>query len=155
MIQLCSVIMKCLIIIIILITIVFLCTNGAAAVGVHIIPKYSDVIFCPSQPYTTLDDLLLNNSLSNISNVEFKLLPGLYSVTSNIVMQHVHNVSFVGVVNKSMSVVLKCFYRASLQVICSYNVTISLLLFEQCGGYGNWLLPISVKCPVDNYLIVT
>ena len=25
------------------------------------------------------------------------------------------------------------------------------MLFEQCGGYSNWLLPISVKCPVDDY----
>ena len=137
--------------IIILIAFSVLCTNTPVAVRTYIVSECSDVIFCPSQPCTTLDDLLLNNSLSNISNVEFKLLSGVYNVTSNILIQHVHNVSFIGVVDKSISVVLKCFYRASFHVIYSYNVTISHLLFEQCGGYDEWLLPISIKCPIDDY----
>jgi len=94
---------------------------------------------CPSQPCTTLDDLLLNNSLSNISNVEFKLLPGVYHVTSNIVIQHVHNVSFGGVVNESVDeqqVIIAC-HKASLILSHSCSVTIAS---QHCGSKVDWEL---------------
>ena len=124
-----------------------------AALTIHVVPDHPNIINCPSQPCTTLDDLLPNNSLSNISNVEFKLLPRVYNVTSTIKIECVHNVSLIGVVYKSMSIVLKCFYRVSLQVICSYNVTISNLVFEQCGGYSNWLLSdYDTACKDDGML---
>ena len=135
--------------VLILFTITQLLWINVVSLVIHVVPDHPNIINCPSQPCTTLDDLLLNNSLSNISNVEFKLLPGVYNATSNIVIQHVHNVSFVGVVNKSVSVVLKCFYRTSLQVICSYNVTISNLILQQCGGYRNWLLSTCRECELD------
>ncbi|XP_065915481.1 uncharacterized protein [Dysidea avara] len=133
---------------IVLFTITQLWINVVALV-IHVVPDHPNIINCPSQPCTTLDNLLLNNSLSNISNVEFKLLPGVYNVTSNLVIQHVHNVSFVGVEYASMDVILKCFYRTSFQVVYSYNATISNLVFEQCGGYRNWLLSI---CPIDGFV---
>jgi len=140
--------MKCLIIT--LATIVVLWMNFAAAV--RIIPEYWDVIYCLSQPCITLDDLLLNNNLSNISNVEFMLLPGVYNVASNIVMQYVHNVSFVGVLNKPMGVILNCFYRTSLQIICSYNVTISNSIFELCGWYSYWI-PSICPVPINTFIV--
>ena len=140
-----------------LVTVVFIqLWTKIATLTISVVSDPPNIINCP-QPCTTLNDLLLNNSLSNISNVEFKLLPGVYNVTSNIVIQHVHNVSFVGVVNKSVSVVLKCFYRASLQVICSRSVTIPNLLFEQCGGYTNWLVPArtGARCQSHDALVLS
>jgi len=86
---------------------------------------------CPSQPCTTLDDLLLNNNLSNISNVEFNLLPGVYNVTSNIVLQHVYNVSFVG--SNVSNVIINCDENAFV-LAYSHNVTISNLIFQHCDG---------------------
>jgi len=143
--------MKCPIIIILIATVV-LCTNAAAIVTVYIIPEYPDVVSCPTQPCTTLDDLLLNNSLSNISNVEFKLLPGVYNVTSNIVIQHAHNVFFGGGVfdtSVSYGVVLNCFNNVSFYVLCSYNITLSNLVFDHCGGVcSKWIPP---TCPIDIY----
>ena len=119
---------------------------NVVSLDINVVPDHPNTINCPSQPCTTLDDLLLNNSLSDISNVEFKLLPGVYDVTSNIVIQRVHNVSFVGVEYASMDVMLKCFNSVSFQVISSYNVTISNLSFTQCGGYKN--LPAVGRCQI-------
>jgi len=115
------------------------------ALTIHVVPDHPNIINCPSQSCTTLDDLLLNNSLFGMSDLELKLLPGVYNVTSNIVIQYVHNVSFIGVASKPKSVVLKCFYRTFFQLISSHNVTISNLIFDQCGGYINWLLSGSLS----------
>jgi len=54
-------------------------------------------------------------------------------------------VSFVG---RSTSVVLKCFYKTSLQFLCSYNVTISNLAFDQCGGHNQWLQINCGQCQI-------
>ena len=119
----------------------------------HVIPVYSYTTYC-LQPCTTLDDLLLNNSLSNISNVEFKLLPGVYNVTSNIVIQHVHNVSFVGITNsKAPEVILKCSSGVFFVVIDSFNVTISNFILKQCHGREHSVISRS-KIPDLDLLIM-
>jgi len=91
----------------------------------------------------------MNNSLSNISNVVFKLLPGEYNVTSNIVIQHERNVSFGGAMDTSGSVVLKCFNGAFFRVICCDHVTVSNMMFDDCGGYSNWLQSFYAMCPLN------
>jgi len=112
-----------------------LCTKATAATTCYVASEHH---LCPSQPCTTLDDLILNNSLSNISNVEFKLLPGVYEVTSNIVMQHAHNVSFSG--SNISDVTINCGGNNAFVIAYSYNVTISNLIFEYCDGKINQLL---------------
>ena len=52
---------------------------------------------CPSQPCATLSQYIMTMSRMSTSNIKFLFLSGTHSLTSNITMQHVHNVTMVWV----------------------------------------------------------
>ena len=65
----------------------------------YVLPDNSTNASCPSQPCATLSQYieLYDTSRISTSNVKFLFLSGTHSLTSNIIMQRVHNVTMVGV----------------------------------------------------------
>lgn len=61
----------------------------------HVLPDNSANVSCPSQPCLTLSQYLWN--MSGMSNVKVLFLSGEHTLTSNITMNHVYNVTMIGI----------------------------------------------------------
>ena len=127
--------MKCYIVFLVAIIIkIYTCTPTGLF---YILSDNSTNDSCPSQPCTQLKLLNqhLNISGTSISNVNLLFLSGKHSLTSNIIMQHVYNVTMVGVNSGNIPpAVLSChFTKTSIGFVNSSNITIANLVFENCG----------------------
>ena len=101
----------------------------------YVLPDDSTNASCPSQPCATLSQLLLN--ISGVSNFKFLLLSGKHGLTSNVKIQHIHNVMMAGVGtihSRSPSTIFCHSAEASITFGNSSNILITNLVFKNCGG---------------------
>ena len=100
----------------------------------YVLPYYPTNVSCPSQPCITLSH---DQHLLNRSNAKFLFLSGRHRYTSTIIMQHVYNVTMVGISYDSLAppAILSDFGDPVMVFINVSNVTIANLVFENCGGY--------------------
>ena len=106
----------------------------------YVLPDNSTNVSCPSQPCLTLSQYLWN--MSGMSNVKYLFLLGEHSLTSNITMNHVHNVTMVGVDYDNLAPIIFCYSsKAVIIVTYSVNITIANLVLRNCGGIGPTVMP--------------
>ena len=107
----------------------------------YVKPDNSSNASCPSQPCATLSQYLLN--MSGMSNVKFLFLSGKHSLTSNITMQHVYNVTMVGInYDNLIPAIIFCHSaKAVVLFVSSSDITIANLVFKNCGGIGPAIMP--------------
>ena len=101
----------------------------------YILPDDSPNASCPSQACATLSQCLLNISGISLSNIQFVFLSGTHILTSNITMQHVLNITMVGIDNLTPAVIFCHSATAIIGFLNSSSVTIANLVFENCGGH--------------------
>ena len=100
----------------------------------YVLPDDSANASCLSYPCATLSQYMLN--ISGMSNVKFLFLSGKHSLTSNITMQHVSNVTLTGVSHDNL-VPATIFCHSAKAVIFfseAFNITFANLIFKNCGG---------------------
>ena len=118
----------------------------------YVLPDDSPVsdVSCPSQPCDSLSQYLLNMPVLSMSNVKFMFLSGTHSLTSNITLQHVHNVTMAGVAHyDSVLPIIFCHSTEAIMIfVNSSNITITNLLFENCRGTGPKIFDGSFDRPV-------
>ena len=82
--------------------------------------------------------------MSEMSNVKFLFLSGNHSLTHNITIQHVYNVTMIGDSYNSYSPPVIIFCNSNNMNIFfafSFNIPIAKMKFEHCGGTGPTILP--------------
>jgi len=97
----------------------------------YVVPTHN--VRCPSQPCATLNQYLqFNSTLSFVSDVEYRFLPGQHKVNSNLLIHHVNKFSLTGSA-KSLTL-LQCQYGVYISVQFSSNVTITGVAITRCGN---------------------
>ena len=102
---------------------------------VYVLPDHSTDNKCPAQPCSTLSQHLLNIGISDIT---FLLLSGTHTLNYSIAMLNAYNVTMVGVRHDNL-IPAKIFCdsnKTALIFVNSTNISVSNLIFENCGGYG-------------------
>ena len=97
----------------------------------------------------------LNQYLSSISpgmsNITFIFLSGQHNLLSNITMQHVYNVTMVGYYHNLSPAIISCHSADAVIVFINcFNITISSLIFKNCGGYGPKIDAVEAKTLYDD-----
>ena len=117
----------------------------------YVLPDNPANVSCPSQPCVTLSQYLRN--MSGMSNVKFLFLSGEHSLTSNITMNHVRNVTMIGINNDNLGPPsIFCYSpEAVITFSNSVKITISNLAFKNCGGLGPTIMPWYNPVHPDDY----
>ena len=103
----------------------------------YVSPNNSANASCPSQPCATLSQYLMNMSAISLSNVKLLFLSGRHDLITDFTMQHVHNVTMVGVNHDNLTpAVIFCYSaKAIISFHNSSSITIANLVLENCGGH--------------------
>ena len=111
----------------------YTCTSNEI---LYVLPDNLTNASCPSHPCATLNQYLLYTS--GMSNVKFLFLSGKHSLTSNITMQHVHNVTMIGMDYSTLTptVILSYSFKAVIDFVNASNIMIANLVFKSCGDIG-------------------
>ena len=128
----------------------------------YVLPDNSiDAVSCPSQPCATLSQYLLDNgTLPVVSNVEYHFLPGEHHVPANVTLQDLHNFSIIGTVSKpsplAVLVLVDCPQSYIINIIDSYNVTITNVMLKQCDHpqLTNLLITLCYSCTLENIVFM-
>ena len=136
--------------------------NSTATEILYVLPDNStDAVSCPSQPCATLSQYLsVNGTLPVVSNVEYHFLPGEHHVPANMTLQDLHNFSIIGTVSKpsplAVLVLVDCPQSYIINIIDSYNVTISNVMFEQCDHpqLTNLLITLCYSCTIEDVIFI-
>ena len=116
----------------------------------YVLPDNSSNTSCPSQPCATLNQYLSSTS-PGMSNITFIFLSGEHDLLSNITMQHVYNVTMVGYYNNLSPAIIFCHSADAVIIFINYfNITISSLVFKNCGGYGPKIDAVEAKTLYEN-----
>ena len=156
--------MKCIIIIVLILTIVEIYVSTATEI-LYVLPdKLTDATSCPSEHCATLSNYLLDNgTLPVVSNVEYHFLPGEHHVPANMILQNLHNFSIIGTVgNLSSPVVLVgCLKWYVINIIDSHFVSINNVVFKRCSiwtdgkkDFKNLGLSCCFSCKIANVTFI-
>ena len=97
--------------------------------------------------YTTNNNTYtLQHYLNNIkkyftSHTQLHFLPGQYYLNTDLIIQHVSNLSLIGSrTNEVINSVIKCTSPAGIVVVGSSNIVIANMEMKECGNlYSNYL----------------
>ena len=136
--------------------------NSAATEILYVLSDNStDAVSCPSQPCATLSQYLLDNgTLPVVSNVEYHFLPGEHHVPANMTLQNLHNFSIIGTVRKqpplTVLVLVDCPQSYIINIIDSYNVTITNVMLQQCDHpqLTNLIITLCYSCTLENVVFM-
>ena len=108
----------------------------------------------PDDHYTTNNNTYtLRHYLSNISkyftsHTQLHFLPGQYYLNSDLIIQHVSNLSLIGNrTNEVINSVIKCTSPAGIVVVGSSNIVIANIVMKECGNNYTYLMR---DYPFDN-----
>ena len=120
----------------------------------YVLPDNLSSTSCPSQPCATLNQYL--SSLSpEMSNIMFVFLSGEHNLISNITMQHVYNVTMVGYYHNLSPAIIFCHSDDAVMIFINcFNITISSLVFKNCGGYGPKIDAVEAKTLYADSLVI-
>ena len=122
----------------------------------------------PDDHYTTTNNTYtLQHYLNNInkyftSHTQLHFLPGQYYLNTDLIIQHVSNLSLIGNrTNEVINSVIKCTSPAGIVVVGSSNIVIAnIVMNECCNGYNylaentdstNLLIVNSISIAVCHY----
>ena len=98
----------------------------------------------PDDHYTTNNDTYtLQHYLNNInkyftSHTQLHFLPGQYYLNTDLIIQHVSNLSLIGNrTNEVINSVIKCTSPAGIVVVGSSNIVIANIEMNECGSDFN------------------
>ena len=117
-----------------LLCIMFVISSCTATKILYVLPDNVSDVNCPSQPCATLGQYLLDNgSLSVLSDVEYRLLPGEHHVVNNVTIEEALNFSLIGYGLPPAKLVCRSHYYVGWFLSNSYNISIRNLVFSQCS----------------------
>ena len=136
--------------------------NSAATEILYVLSDNStDAVSCPSQPCATLSQYFLDNgTLPVVSNVEYHFLPGEHHVPANMTLKNLHNFSIIGTVHKqsplAVLVLVDCPQSYIINIIDSYNVTITNVMLQQCDHpqLTNLIITLCYSCTLENVVFM-
>ena len=98
----------------------------------------------PDDHYTTNNNTYtLQHYLNNVnkyftSHTQLHFLPGQYYLNTDLIIQHVSNLSLIGNrTNEVINSVIKCTSPAGIVVVGSSNIAIANIVMNECGNYFN------------------
>ena len=98
----------------------------------------------PDDHYTTNNNTyILQHYLDNVrkyftSHTQLRFLPGQYYLNTDLIIQHVSNLSLIGNrTNEVISSVIKCTSPAGIVVVGSNNIVIANIVMKECGSDFN------------------
>ena len=112
----------------------------------HAISSYSSSIYhvIPDDHYTadnntyTLQHYLNNVNKYFTSHTQLHFLPGQYYLNTDLIIQHVSNLSLIGNrTNEVINSVIKCTSPAGIVVVGSSNIVIENIVMNECGSHFN------------------
>ena len=96
----------------------------------------------PDDHYTTNNNTFtLQHYLNNVnkyftSHTQLHFLPGQYYLNTDLIIQHVSNLSLIGNrTNEVINSVIKCTSPAGIVVVGSSNIVIANIVMKECGNY--------------------
>ena len=98
----------------------------------------------PDDHYTTnnntytLQHYLNNTNKYFTSHTQLHFLPGQYYLNTDLIIQHVSNLSLIGNrTNEVINSVIKCTSPAGIGVVGSSNIVIANIVMNECGNHFN------------------
>ena len=104
----------------------------------------------PDDHYTTnnntytLQHYLNNTNKYFTSHTQLHFLPGQYYLNTDLIIQHVSNLSLIGNrTNEVINSVIKCTSPAGIVVVGSSNIVIANIVMNECGSYFNNVITVT------------
>ena len=104
----------------------------------------------PDDHYTTnnntytLQHYLNNTNKYFTSHTQLHFLPGQYYLNTDLIIQHVNNLSLIGNrTNEVINSVIKCTSPAGIVVVGSSNIVVANIVMNECGSYFNNVITVN------------
>ncbi|XP_065908038.1 uncharacterized protein [Dysidea avara] len=107
----------------------------ASSTVFYVIPESDDHYTTNNSTYT-LTHYLDNANKYFTSHIHLHFLPGQYYLNTDLIIQHVSNLSLIGNrTNEVINSVIKCTSPASIVVVGSNNIVIANIVMNRCGKF--------------------